>query len=124
MGGEVTSRILPRAEYGRLAGTELEAVAPVLPADADVLVVEDADGAIVGCWAAFALVHVEGVWIAPEHQGRSGVARRLLAGMRAIAGARGARAVNTASVSPDVSGMLRKLGAVQLEGEHFSLRVS
>lgn len=119
----MTRRLLPREDYGRLVGTELEAIAPHLPADAEVLVIEDEQGAIVGCWSAFSLLHVEGVWVAPEHRGKTGVARNLLQGMRQIARRRGAQAVNTGSVSPDVSAMLRKLGAVALEGEQFSLRV-
>ncbi len=117
------TRILPRDEYAKLAGTELEAVAPHLPATAQVVVVEDSDNEIVACWAVYPLVHVEGVWIAPKHRGKSAAARQLLRGMRLTARRMGALAVNTASVSADVSNMLRKLGAVQLEGEHFSLRV-
>jgi len=124
MGRQVTHRILPRADYGRLVGTELEALAPHLPEDAQVLVVEDEHGAIVGCWSAFSLLHVEGVWTSYTHRGKSSVARHLLAGMREIAKNRGAQAVNTASVDEDVSAMLHKLGAVKLTGEHFSLRVA
>ena len=119
----MTRRVLPREEYGRLAGTELEAIVPYLPADAQVLVIEDADGAIVGCWSAFSLVHVEGCWIAPAHRGKGRVALNLLQGIRQIARRMGAQAVNTASVSSEVSALLRKLGAVQLEGDHFSLKV-
>jgi N-acetylglutamate synthase-like GNAT family acetyltransferase len=123
MGGEMTTRILPRSEYDRLAGTELEAVYPYLPDGANVVVIEDRCGAIVGCWALFQLVHVEGVWIAPEHRGRGRVALKLLQGMKQVAQAMGAQAVSTASVSEDVSTMLHKLGAVKLEGSHFSLKV-
>lgn len=118
----MTSRILPVEEYGKLAGTECEAIAPILPDGSRIVVVEDGDR-IVGCWALYSQVHCEGVWIAPSHRGRASVARRLVVGMRSLAQAMGARAVNTASVSGEVSNMLRKLGAVQLDGEHFSLRV-
>lgn len=120
---KVTTRILDRADYARLAGTELETVAAYLPASAQVVIVEDAAGALVACWAVYPLVHVEGVWIAPAHRTKSAAARQLLQGMRQTARRMGALAVNTASVSAEVSTMLRKLGAVQLEGEHFSLRV-
>jgi hypothetical protein len=118
----MTRRILPRAQWHRLAGSELEPVWPYLPANADVIVVEEAD-VIVGCWAVYTLTHVEGVWIHPDHRGKSSVARHLLTGMRLVARALGARAVNTAAVSPDVASMLRKLGAVPLPGEHFALKV-
>jgi N-acetylglutamate synthase-like GNAT family acetyltransferase len=118
----MTTRSLPRAEWPRLAGTELEAVWPYLPAGAEVIAVED-DGQIVGCWAVFPLVHVEGIWIAPEHRGRGSVARRLLGGMRRAARAMGARAVNTAATSAEVAAMLEKLGGVELRGRHFAVTI-
>jgi hypothetical protein len=118
----MTTRLLPREDWCRLVGTELEPVWPVLPPDAQVLIVED-QGAIVACWALYRLVHLEGCWIHPDHRGKGSVARRLLAGMRRTAQAMGARAVNTASVQADVSAMLTKLGAVRLGGAHFALNV-
>jgi N-acetylglutamate synthase-like GNAT family acetyltransferase len=123
MGGEMIARVLPPTEYGRLAETESAAILEVLPPGGQVVVVEDADGAIAACWCLFPLIHVEGVWIAPAHRQKGVVARRLLDAMRQTARRMGAVAVNTASQSAEVTTMLRKLGAVQLEGEHFSLRV-
>lgn len=118
----MTTRTLPREEFGRLVGTELEAVAPILPPAATVLVVEDA-GQIVGCWALFPVWHAEGLWIAPAHRGKGGVARRLLAGLRTAAHAQGARAVATAATDERVESMLDRLGAVALPGVHFSMGV-
>lgn len=115
-------RILPREEWPRLAGTELEAVWPHLPASAQVIVVEDGD-AIVGCWAVFPLVHVEGLWIAESHRKNPRIAIQLLRGMEAIAGAMGAQAVNTGAMTPDVVRLLEKRGAVELPGRHFSLTI-
>lgn len=119
---KVTTRVLPREEYDRLAGTELETVAPHLPESARVIVVEQGD-AIVGCWAVFPVTHVEGLWIAPSHRGKSAVARKLLAQMVLTAREMGAQVVNTASVSEDVTEMLDRLGAVELIGKHFALRI-
>lgn len=119
----MTTRILPRDEYAKLAGTELETVAPLLPEDAQVVIVEDTEGNLAACWAVLPVFHVEGCWIAPAHQKKGIVARRLIEAMRQTARRMGAQAVCTASMSEDVSGMLRRLGAVQLPGEHFSLRV-
>ncbi len=76
----VTTRILPREDYGRLAGTELEAVREQLPESASVVVVED-DGEIVGCWALMPVLHAEGVWIAERERKRGRVALRLLRAM-------------------------------------------
>jgi hypothetical protein len=74
----VTTRILPPDEWDRLSETDIPAYLPMAkPEDVQVVVVED-DGRIVGAWAVLRVVHLEGVWIAPEYRKRSSVARRLL----------------------------------------------
>jgi ribosomal protein S18 acetylase RimI-like enzyme len=119
----IAARLLPREEWAaKLAGTELEAVFPVLPAGAQVVAVEDGDR-LVACWAVFPLVHVEGLWVDPEYRKNPRVGRRLLFGMQQTAVGMGARAVNTAAISEDVAAMLEKAGAVELKGRHFSLAV-
>ena len=116
------TRILPRVEWPRLAGTECEALWPVLPEDARIVVVED-DGAIVACWAVYPLVHVEGLWIAPTHRKRPGVGLRLLRAAVRVAHRMGAKAVQTAALDNQVVAFARRLGAVELRGRHFSLRI-
>lgn len=116
------TRILPRADYWRLVGTELETVYPHLPADARVIVVED-DGEIVGCWSLFPLVHVEGVWIDPKHRGGS-VARRLLSRMRAEARDMGARTVQTAAVTKEVEDLALRIGGFRLPGAQFTIKLT
>ena len=117
----MTTRILPREEWPALVGTELEAVWPHLPADAQVIVIED-QGAIVGCWALFHQLHAEGVWVHPAHRGKTTVARRLLMGLRATARRLGVRSVATAATTDDVRRMLATLG-VQLPGDHYVIPV-
>jgi hypothetical protein len=73
MGGEVITRLLPREEWARLAGTELETVYPVLPQGSHVIVIED-DGRIVGCWAVYPQWHVHG----SGSRSRTGSARAFL----------------------------------------------
>jgi N-acetylglutamate synthase-like GNAT family acetyltransferase len=115
----VTSRILPPAEWPRLAGTEAEALWPHLdPANAQVLVVEQ-DGEIVGTWTLLRIVHVECVWIREDCRGRFGVVKRLLSGMRAAARQWGARTVLTASLTDQVRSLVTSLGGQPLPGEHF-----
>lgn len=116
------TRLLPRAEWSRLAGTELEVAAPLLPAEAVVLVVED-EGTIAGCWALTPYWHVEGLYVAPEHRGRSAVFRRLVAGMRASLDAIGERVVLTAATDAPVQAMLVAAGARALPGVHFVVPV-
>jgi len=109
-----------------LHGTELETVWPILPEDAEVLVVEDG-GEIVGCWSVYSLQHVECVWVAPAHRGKASVFRRLLVGMRTLVHGRGQHTVQTGALdTPEgnvVAAMLTKMGAVEVPGRHFSWRV-
>ena len=66
----LTARLLPFAEWGRLAPTSLVALAalPAEPPDLLVVVVEDA-GRIVACWSAFSATLLEGLWRDPDHAG-------------------------------------------------------
>lgn len=77
----MTTRLLPRAEYHRLAGTLLESAVAVLPAESVVVAVED-DGQLVACGALYPVWHLDGVWIAPAYRQRVSVGRRLLRGLR------------------------------------------
>lgn len=119
----MTTRLLPPADWARLAGTELETVWPHLPASARVIVVEDEAGAIVGCWALFSCVHVEGVWVAPEHRARTAVARRLLVGMRHEARDLGAQSVVTGALTDDVRQLITGLGGKALPGDLYVIPV-
>lgn len=120
----MTSRVLPRHEWDRLAETELGAVCQYLDSSVtSILVVEDDQGAIVGCWSMFPVWHVEGVWVAPAHRGKASVARRLLQLMRRQAQRVGAATVMTGCLSPMVRALLTGLGATALPGEHFVIPI-
>ena len=114
------TRELPRDEWPRLkeAQTELASIAARLPAQSRILVVED-DGVIVGAWGLFSILHAEGIWIAPSHRKRAGVARRLLATMRAWVQDMGAGGVITGARNTEVSGYLMRLGAEPLPTAYF-----
>lgn len=118
------ARLLSVAEWpAKLAGTELEAVWPHLdPLRAIVLAVEDGDR-LVACWALFAQWHVEGLWIAPEHRGKGGVARRLWRLLKQTAARLGIRTVATAACSDEIRTLLAHAGAAQLPGDHYVLTV-
>lgn len=115
-------RLLPRDEWDRLNGTEMESIWPILPDDAQVIVIED-DGALVACWSLFRQLHCEGCYIAPAYRKRTTVARMLLRGLYQVARAMGARSIATAACSDDVKVMLRRMQAVELPGAHFSIPV-
>lgn len=114
----MVTRDLPRAEWPRLAGTEVETIWPHLPESAHVLVVEDA-GNIVGTWLISPVFHVECVWIAEAHRKQASVARRLLVGMKRLAASLGTRRVMTAAVSDDVRRILASLQATPVPGDHY-----
>lgn len=116
----MTTRVLPPEEWPRLQGTELETVWPTLPQDeARIVVVEDA-GQIIGCWAAFRAVHVEGVWIHPDHRGKVGV-RLWRAMRRVIADVFDAGGAWTGSQSAEIDALLAGR-ATEVAGRHFLIR--
>lgn len=120
----MTARLLPPEEWGRLAGTELGPVYQHLdPAEAHIVVVEDAAGAIVGCWSAFPVWHLEGVWIAPAQQRRGVVARRLLRQVADLLRAHRVTRVLTGCVSAHVARLLHHLGGTKLPGDQYVLEV-
>lgn len=118
----IRQRVLPPDEYPRLVGTELEQVWPVLPRDSTVLVVEQGDQ-IVGCWAVIRYVHVEGLWIHPDHRRKSSVGARLWKAMKIRARELGATAVVTGAVSDDVRRLLAHAGGIQIPADTWVLPI-
>ena len=117
----ISARILPREDYARLVGTELEAVWPTWPPTARVLVVEDATGTIIGCWGLLIVLHAEGVWIAPAHRKKGAVARALLQAMRTLVQEYGAESVMTAAVTPEIEAFCATLHGQRLPGSQWVL---
>jgi hypothetical protein len=121
----VTSRVLPAAEWSKLAGTELETLVPYLnPEKATVFVVEDDAGAVIGCWGLIPFLHAEGLWVASEHQAKSGVFRRLMADMRRELARRSEGAMWTSSMSEQVTDIITHVGGVQIPGTHYVVPVA
>lgn len=118
-----STRILPSHEWPRLHRTPMGQALASLPAHTKLVVVEDADGVIVGTWAGMRFVHFEGVWIADAHQKRAAVAGRLLRGMNDVAREWGADVVLTGAETDDVRRLITKLGGQQLPGDHYALPV-
>lgn len=81
----MTLRTLPASEWDRIPSDAAlsQVIGLCRPDQIEVLVVEH-DGQIVGCWAFLTIVHAEGVWIHPDHRGKSSVARRLWTGMQTL----------------------------------------
>lgn len=110
-------RILPAAEWPRLAHTDIHAMLPFLnPADIDIVVIEDGAD-IVACWAVVRVVHLEGVWIHPAYRHKGSVARRLIRATWNVAKRLAPRWVMTAAREDDSITkrlLVKHLGAVQV----------
>jgi hypothetical protein len=121
----LTTRILPPAEWSRLAETPIAASVWQRhdPASLQFVVVEDASGAIVATWATLICRHVEAFWVRPDHQRRGGALRRLFISMRALLTTLGATSVVTMAQDADVATLLIKAGATRLPGDTFLLPV-
>lgn len=96
----------------RLAGTELATVG-LTPQNAHVVVVE-VDGRVKGCWAAMYVMHLEGLWEAPD--AGPGVSRALLAEMIQVVKEAGVQEVLTQSMTPDVDLLITKVGGHKIPG--------
>lgn len=117
------TRILPQAEWPRLAETEAGPVWPHLnPAHAQVLVVEH-QGQIAGCWVLMHVLHAECLYIAPAYRHRPSVGRRLLVGLTRLATDAGMGGVWTAATSDAVRHLLEKFGAARMPGDHYIMPI-
>lgn len=118
----MTTRTLSREEWPRLADTDLAVLLPyAAPEDTEIVVVEQ-DERIVGCLAVMRVIHVEGVWIAPEHRGRVSVMRRLLAGMYASAQRFAPTWAMAGAAGPEMHALLTAhLGAVPVPMQTYIL---
>jgi len=108
------ARILPVEEYGRLVGTQLETVVPILPPEGKVLVVEEQER-ILACCAVYPLWHLEGLDVKPATR-RSGL--QLLALIRRVTSS--LPGVVAWAANPSVEPLLEKLGAQWLVGKHYA----
>lgn len=113
-----TTRVLPPEAWGALAQTDLEYLWQNLPPDSKVIVVEDGE-TIVGRWVLMPIWHAEFLSIAPSHQGKTSVARRLYQGMRRLLDELQIKAVYTGAVDEHVVKLLDHVHAQKLPGEHY-----
>ena len=111
----LTSRVLPREEWPRLSEAEID-----LPEQGgDVLVVEQ-DGVIVACAGLAWCLHLEDVWVRPDHRGKAGAVRSLLRGVATSMAPAGLRAVCVGVSDPVIADYVARLGGPSI-GEHYAL---
>jgi hypothetical protein len=118
----MTARVLPPADWPRLAETDLREWALLPTSAVTVVVVEDVDGAIVAHVALFSAAHAEKAWVAPAHRQRGVVFGALVDALRQTARAEfGTAAVVAGAASETMRTLLDKLGATRLPGDYYSL---
>jgi hypothetical protein len=113
------TRLLPVKDWDRLKGTEAADASRILDPDETAMIVVEEDDAIVGCWAVTRLVHLEGLWIAPERRDDPTVFRRLLIAAHREVGRYDPPFVVTAAASDDVRELLTHVDARRVEGEMY-----
>jgi hypothetical protein len=121
---EITARVLPPEEWDRVQHIPPFDQGLPDPAHWRILVVEQ-DGQIVGCCSLFDTVHWDGWWIAPEHQGKAGVFRSLVAEGLAQLTAANILGVHTTvpDTRPDLQDLIERFGFVSAPGKLYLLFV-
>lgn len=120
----MTARFLPPSEWHRLSKAPIgEAAEQMSPDQAEVLVIEDEQGEIVGTWADVLMLHLEGFWVDPAHREKAAVARALLRAMFDHLRENGVKVALTAAPGPKVESILLRLGAQPLDVKPFILPV-
>lgn len=118
----MTTRVLPPDEWSRLADTELgPMLAAITPGAATVVVAEDESGAAIGCWALVTFVHLEGMWVRPDHRGKASVLKRMWNTICDIATDRGICAVYTGAADPMVAKWITNRGGSMIPCDSFVL---
>lgn len=113
-------RELPVDEWSRLAEWPIYGLLPFAdPQFARVFVVEDDAQTIIGVQGVFSWLHAEGLGVAPEHQGKTAVARLLHHAVFECLGT--ATGVMTAANTPEMEAMIRKMGGIELPVKPFYL---
>lgn len=123
MAAQLTTRILPRGEWPRLAGTLLDPAWKGFDDSARVIVVER-DGTIVATAALFQAWHLDAVWLAEQERGNAAVGRALLREVRAQVAEIGTPEVAMMALTDEGRRICEGLGeAVHLDCDHFAVKV-
>ncbi|MEK9723023.1 MAG: GNAT family N-acetyltransferase [Rhodospirillaceae bacterium] len=63
-------RILRQDEWGQAPTEEMPALLPyVAPQNLAIIVAESDEGKVIGCLSTLRVMHLEGLWVHPEHRG-------------------------------------------------------
>ena len=120
---EYIVRVLPEAEWPRLASTDMQ-MAQIQKAatTGGVIVVEDED-TIIACGAVMLCAHLEGVWVHPDYRRSVSVGRKLWTAIKKSLAAFGVTGFYGSTVSLDGLSDILSLKGTELEGRHFIMDV-
>jgi hypothetical protein len=116
----VTTRVLAPSDYGRLDGLDVAEFLPLVKAQDAQIVIAEAGERIVGVWGVFRVVHLEGVWIAPEYRRHPRVVSALLHATFDAA-QRWAPWAFTGAATDPVRRLIRKLGGKQVPMDTYAI---
>lgn len=119
----MTTRILPPAEWPKLAGTEAETLWPTLDPEHARIVVVEREGEIVGCHVLFMVMHAECLWVHPDLRGK-GVARQLWDAVQVEARSVGARGLITGAATDHVRNIMTHIGGSKMPVEQWMVPIA
>lgn len=115
----LTSRVLPRDEWGRVSSVPLDVALP----DTSRVVVVEKDGAIIASWIALNVLHLHALEVDAEYRKNPAVFGRLMRQMRDVVLAHEATGAFTTAESDEVREMLKSYGAERVVGEGYVVRL-
>lgn len=124
---QITARLLGKDEdwEALLEGTTIGPDVHKLDKEQTLIViVQDASGAIVQTWMALTVVHVEGLWARPDHEGHAGSTRLLIDKMVTELRARNVAEVLTRAESGKIEVLITKIGGRRVPGSLWAIPIA
>lgn len=114
-------RVLPEAEWGRIADAGMPDASVALGKENFQLVVVEDKGRIVATMALWRVVHLEGFWIDPDYRGKAGTIRGLIRGVLSAAKKWSPKWLWACSDTEQMDAILQKLHGVRMPVRSFTV---
>jgi hypothetical protein len=114
----MTSRILPRSEWSKVADKFIDLDKVSGHAHMTILVEEDGQD-VVGCWAFAMVAHADGLWIREDHRKKGVVLRRLWRAMKDVAHAHFVTHVLSFVKSDEMTDLMESMKASKVPTEYL-----
>ena len=117
------ARVLERREWGLIPPDHAPVLSAKLPAENSRVVVVEHEGQIVGGLSRIMIPHLEGLWISKAHRGNPVLAMALVEAAFAEVRKTGADWAWGASITPEVSDIIARVGGKELPVKSFIIPV-